>query len=806
MSTWPKGEDLSGLKPQRAISDVIVMHIVNYDNEHTDGGIMPKVIGLEGKWGSGKSNVVKQLGVYESLKDNYHIIEFDAWAYQEDEYRISLMEHITNKLSQLQPDKAGIQSELLRKALCHEEYEEKKFEPHVSGLLFGLLGTIAFTSLFGFILSWFPDNDHYRWCRLFFVVVPWIVLSIYAWCQRKNIEDLLVVFENAIRNGATTKSVYTREPSVSDLRAWLNKASELCGKKLIVVIDNMDRLPKEKLKKLWSMIHIFANNEEMANAWIVIPYDEHRLKAVIGNDYKQYLMKSIPVTFCLGEPIVSDARDVFDGLFEKAFGKQECSRNNIRAMFMNTLRHYSIREIIHFINAMVTVRNQFPDISLVSAALYVLLEGEIKEDHNKVLLEDRFASKFATIVEITEDNRCEVAAIVYHVSKDDAMQKVFQNALEQAITFGNDLPIDEIKDRSDLYKVLTDYYSEPESQTFEGYIKVLGIVEKHTKPEYKTEMDTCWNSVIQFYIGNENNQVPWLGYERLKELYSHCNGTQAKSVLSRYLSFMLYRKETKGSDVFKYFEEVNEIIENTNILMTDIIEKYNTYPFMFREYLETAKEKYKDYPVECEAEAWISFCINLIKGDAGQLLCLSYMRNDKRFDFKKLIEKAEKMIGENGGDERNLLRAYKIYRSLSMHPVKVKPARHIAVSDIINTFDKVDNDPVFIALRMYHNNMAIISDNMVSDISKEIMCLMYPLEIFYKCFKENIKSFEKVTRYIIRNKLMCDYKLQANALEMSKPLIDKRIVSEEELEEYYEACNRDAEYRKLPLGTSFTYK
>ena len=141
-----------------------------------------------------------------------------------------------------------------------------------------------------------------------------------------------------------------------------------------------------------------------------------------------------------------------------------------------------------------------------------------------------------------------------------------------------------------------------------------------------------------------------------------------------------------------------------------------------------------------------------------------------------------------------------------MHPVKVKPARNIAVSDIINTFDKVDNDPVFIALRMYHNNMAIISDNMVSDISKEIMCLMYPLEIFYKCFKENIKSFEKVTRYIIRNKLMCDYKLQANALEMSKPLIDKRIVSEEELEEYYEACNRDAEYRKLPLGTSFTYK
>lgn len=805
LSTWPKGEDLSGLKPQRAISDAIVKHIVDYDNEHTNGGIMPRVIGLEGKWGSGKTNVIKQLVENESLANDYHLIEFDAWAYQEDEYRISLMEHITNELSQHQPDKARDYSDLLRKALSQEEYEVTKFEPHVSRLLFGLIGTIAFTSLFGFILLWLPDNDYYRWCRLSFIVVPWVVISVYACFLRKNIEDLLVVFENAIRNGATTKSVYTREPLVSDLRAWLSKASELCGKKLIVVIDNTDRLPNEKLKKLWSMIHIFANNEEMANIWIVIPYDEHRLKAVIGDDYKQYLLKSIPVTFCIGEPIVSDARDVFDGLFEKAFGKQESSQNIIRAMFTNTLRHYSIREIIHFINSMVAVRKQFPNMSIVSIALYVLMEDDIKENYNKVLLEDRFASKYATMVDITEENRCEVAAIVYHVSIDDAMQKVFQNILEQAITFGNDLPIDEIKDRSDFYKVLTDYYNEPELQTFEGYIEVLGIVERHARPDFKSEIGICWNSVIQFYIGNNYDQVPWLGYERLKELHFHCNGTQAKTVLSTYLNHMLYRKETKGSDVFEIFEEVDGIIKDTDVKMADVIKKYVAQPMMFREYVDAAKEKYRKYPVESEAEGWISFCVNLLEREPGQLLCLSYMRTDERFDFNKLKEKAEGMIGENGGDEWNSLKAYKIYRSLSVHPVKVKPARRIAVSDIINTFNQVDNDPVFIALRMYHNNLAIIVDNLVPDIAKEIMCLMYPLEIFYKCFNENIESFEKVTKYIIKNKLMCDYRLQGNAMELSKPLIDKGIVSKKELEEYIEACNMDADERKLPIGISFTY-
>ena len=61
ISTWPTGEDLMGLKPQETISDAIVKHVVWLDDEHYDGGAMPRVIGLEGKWGSGKSNVIKHI-------------------------------------------------------------------------------------------------------------------------------------------------------------------------------------------------------------------------------------------------------------------------------------------------------------------------------------------------------------------------------------------------------------------------------------------------------------------------------------------------------------------------------------------------------------------------------------------------------------------------------------------------------------------------------------------------------------------------------------------------------------------------
>jgi hypothetical protein len=171
-----------------------------------------------------------------------------------------------------------------------------------------------------------------------------------------------------------------------------------------------------------------------------------------------------------------------------------------------------------------------------------------------------------------------------------------------------------------------------------------------------------------------------------------------------------------------------------------------------------------------------------------------------------LLQKAEGLIGENGKDERNSLNAYRIYRSLSSKPVKVKPARRIAVSDIINNFDPVDNDPVFIALRMYHNNQSVIDDKLVPQIAEEIMYLITPLGIFMKCFMERINSYEKVAQYIIRHKMMCDVRLQANALDFSLPLVKMDVVTKDELEDYIQACFKDADERQLPAGPMIVYK
>jgi hypothetical protein len=83
IDSTPAGEDLFAGKSQEKIAKSIGELIKNND-KHV------KLIGLEGVWGSGKSNLIKILE--ELLKKTHHVFTYDAWGHQEDLQRRSLLE------------------------------------------------------------------------------------------------------------------------------------------------------------------------------------------------------------------------------------------------------------------------------------------------------------------------------------------------------------------------------------------------------------------------------------------------------------------------------------------------------------------------------------------------------------------------------------------------------------------------------------------------------------------------------------------------------------------------------------------
>ena len=94
----PTGDDVFEGQSQTNLANNICKYIRSNDSASSrERGQMPRIIGLEGKWGSGKSNVVENIKKHLN-GEGYHTFTYDAWGHQEDLQRRSILETLTNDL------------------------------------------------------------------------------------------------------------------------------------------------------------------------------------------------------------------------------------------------------------------------------------------------------------------------------------------------------------------------------------------------------------------------------------------------------------------------------------------------------------------------------------------------------------------------------------------------------------------------------------------------------------------------------------------------------------------------------------
>ena len=89
----PCGIDKFDGGSQERLAKTIARHFCQNDSLDEEC-TLPRIIGIEGIWGSGKSNVVKMLE--RELSDDYYFFEYDAWGHQEDLQRRSILELLTS--------------------------------------------------------------------------------------------------------------------------------------------------------------------------------------------------------------------------------------------------------------------------------------------------------------------------------------------------------------------------------------------------------------------------------------------------------------------------------------------------------------------------------------------------------------------------------------------------------------------------------------------------------------------------------------------------------------------------------------
>lgn len=461
-----------------------------------------KVIGLLGRWGSGKSTVAEK--VIETLETRegevFRVFLYDAWMHQSDPLRRSFLEEMIlrlwrrgvltqrwvrrlKRLSTPIEDTRTIETPELSK---DAKWVGLSLLPVPIGL--GLIGYDTLEAAFGMEAS--PLGRWSLGLGVFLTAMPALsAVCVYLWRRpwrtafapgllrwefwRDLDEDgepreTFQLFTNAQSRSSRTQTFRSVEPTSLEFGREFQRAMRAvqeAGHRLVIVIDNLDRVAEDEALAMWATIRSFFHTaddtehgrHEPVHPTVILPIDRHAVEALFsGTDEaskalgkeraRSFMDKTFDVTFEVTEPVRSDWRDFLQAqmkwMFKEAYQDSwgfwtrrlfESRLERLQAAAGETaLRPSAVtpREINKLLNRVGALYLQWShsSIPVEVMALYVIRRDEIDGG-----LLEFLQSADAEIEDVAPDWARQLAALYYGVEPEVAGQVLLGEPIRNAI-------------------------------------------------------------------------------------------------------------------------------------------------------------------------------------------------------------------------------------------------------------------------------------------------------------------------------------------------------------------------------------
>lgn len=249
------------------------------------------VIAIYGEWGSGKSSVINL--ARENIEKSDHenkptVIEFNPWIFSEE---ASLGGHFFNEIAkELEIRNDSVKDKKIAKQLKFYAsilslVPEKNLLSSLSSKTLLILGLIGITS--SQIIGWLSiPND---WIQKILFVAGLIFLLVELF--KGSLTKFADYFEK--------KADYYSK-SIFEVKREIKEELIKRQKKLVIVIDDIDRLNQSEIKQIFRLIRV---NADFPNTIYLLSFDrkiiEKNLEEQVGVSGKEYLNKIIQVNFDL---------------------------------------------------------------------------------------------------------------------------------------------------------------------------------------------------------------------------------------------------------------------------------------------------------------------------------------------------------------------------------------------------------------------------------------------------------------------------------------------------------------------------
>lgn len=473
LNSGPSGEDLFEGKSQEKTALTIFELILAK-------AFPNNVIGLEGNWGSGKSNVIKMLSdKFDKVDSDYSVFTYDAWAHQEDLTRRTFLEELITQLQQNNKFEKKVDwDEELEKLLARSTTSTVEKFPKIKFYWIVIMGSFL---LFGLLDKLFEDfwksidlieGFEARYWKLFLLKYAF-PLGLFIWgivemvreyrefdnhkktkdlSWKKRLKRLFYIFSGKDLTTEEHSQVIEKEPSVRRFKEYFNNITkDLNNDGLIIVFDNMDRLTdSEKVLSLWSSIYTFFAEVKIQNVWVIIPYDrkhlaKHFKDEIIMEGTKEnihtidnFLGKTFSTVFRIAPPVLSDWKRFFNTKFEEAFPDHfdAGTKEFVSTLFERIIpiNRRTPRDIITFLNNLVALYLQHQDnVSIEYLALFALRKKAILRNPLVAISSKEFFNGEEYLFDDIEELEESLGAIVYNVDKEKANEVVLQNSIQELV-------------------------------------------------------------------------------------------------------------------------------------------------------------------------------------------------------------------------------------------------------------------------------------------------------------------------------------------------------------------------------------
>ena len=368
-------------------------------------------IALVGEWGSGKSTIISMLQEKFQGERDVCFLQFDLWSHTGDSLRRSFLTKLNDGVkegvdgSSLDPKVKADWDDLDSKIAFSEQtvltIEKHDHSPIAIAILMVAFLYGALSVLFSGISSAINDSSN-----LFVILSPLgsVLLSILiailfsVWMSKSGrfrkgaIKEELINLAGVIGGRPNTQSTRTTQTELLgslSYESYLIKLLKLAKKalpngRLVVVLDNLDRLTPDNARAAWDAIQVFANqmdviDNERIDTWLILPVSVATIGTIEGSDSSGTgngtLSKLFIVRHEIPSPIRSEwKKSVCEDLalaFPDSTPETQQFIFSVMNKFSGGIASRRPRDNKRVINEIVSLARVYRDIPLESIAIFV---------------------------------------------------------------------------------------------------------------------------------------------------------------------------------------------------------------------------------------------------------------------------------------------------------------------------------------------------------------------------------------------------------------------------------------------------